>query len=275
MNIQKTNITDKQIAFFREFLAGDTKRYIFGHNQYSKSIINELLKKNLTIEAIVDDFTTKTFDIFYMPDSTNPPNTLKEIKIPIIKTQGLKKGKVVVVVVVTSQTQTALQKLESLQNKQLEFMDYFAFYKVNYEFRKNENLIENLKESEKFGLDLLDLEFFDGFIASINNTKISTWKDFRAHFWDNKNAYENIYNLLNDAESKRQFEKIVNFRLNSDFRFMEGFSFRPKEQYFEDFLPLKNIDIFFDIGAYKGESSLEFIKHNKNYKQIYFFEPER
>ncbi|RAX53074.1 hypothetical protein CCY99_06825, partial [Helicobacter sp. 16-1353] len=32
---------------------------------------------------------------------------------------------------------------------------------------------------------------------------------------------------------------------------------------------------FFDIGAYKGESSLEFIKHNKNYKQIYFFEPER
>ncbi|MDE6886334.1 MAG: FkbM family methyltransferase [Helicobacteraceae bacterium] len=250
MTIYNTKFSEIDKQFVSDFLLPTTKRYIFGHNQYSKSLVNELSKRNLKIEAIIDDFTK---DRFY-----TPPNY--SIKIPIINTQSLSQGKVVVVV--TSQTKSALKKLSNIQkhNKQMEFMDGFSFFSI---------------AREDFGLDLIEFEFFDSFFASKNNIPISTWKDFREHFVANKKEYENIYNQLKDVESKSEFENILNFRLNGNYSFMSSFEFRPKEQYFEDFYKLEDIKIFFDIGAYQGETSLEFIKRVKDYKQIYFFEPEK
>lgn len=250
MTIYHTQTKQSQLQFVENFLNKNTKRYIFGHNQYSKSIINALFRKNLTIEAIVDDFTNETF----YKDSKN-------MKIPIIKMQSLNPvNKIMIVVAVTSQTKKAINKIKNLNNLNIDFIDYFAFEAIN---RQNKYL------------DLLELEFFDEFSANKNHTNISTWKDFRNDFSKNKFKYEQIYNSFADIESKNQFEKICNFRLSSNWDFMKDFEFIPEKQYWEDFLSLENIKTFFDIGAYCGETTLEFIKRVKNYKQIYFFEPEK
>ncbi|RDU64789.1 FkbM family methyltransferase [Helicobacter sp. MIT 14-3879] len=248
MNIQRTKMSIEKINFVREFLEPSSKRYIFGFNKYSKFIIKALYERNLKVDGIVDDFTK---DSVY---------SYKDIQIPLIKTNEIK-CYAKVVVVVLCQTNLALDKLLYLQKlKIIEFIDYFAFFRI-------------LKE--EFNISLLEIEFDDLFVANKTNSKVSTWKDFREHFRANRYEYEDIYNKLIENRSRKEFEQIINFRLNSDFSFMRDFTFRPNEQYFEEFLGLEGVDIFFDIGSYDGENSLEFIKRAKNYKQIYFFEIQK
>lgn len=257
MKIEKTMPKSTEIAFVKEFLEISTRRYIFGHNQYSKSIISTLYAMGLGIEGIIDDF------------SKDRSYSFRDINIPILKSEALKdlRDIKVVVVVVTSQTNTALEKLKNLggiyvsekdSSANIEFIDYFAFRRI----------------AKSFDIELLELEFFDSFIASMNDKDVSTWEDFRVHFRDNRPKYEEIYNNLADEVSKEEFLKVINFRLNSDFSFMRDFRFRPKEQYFESFVNVEHIKVFFDIGAYQGESSEWFIERNKDYRQIYFFEIE-
>ncbi len=280
MNALKVYSTENLHAldFFVDFINLDSnpkiiKRYIFGHNQYSKSIINSLVSYDIRIDGIIDDFT----DNKYYQVAHN-------YKIPIIKLVDLCSHScnnidnidllsVKVVVVVTSQTKKAFQKLQALQVNFnfLDFIDYFAIQRVSREFSQ-----KNCKNNTKFkDVTFLELEFFDSFKQSQVQKDVSTWEDFRSDYKENKVRYEKIFEILADMESMSQFEKIINFRLNQDYSFMKNFDYRPSEQYFEDFYNIANIKYFFDIGAYRGETSLEFAKRCESYKKIYYFEPER
>lgn len=167
---------------------------------------------------------------------------------PIMRTQDLKEGKVIIAV--TCNTLAALEKLEGLNNPKVDFMDYFAFQKYS-------------------GLDLMELEFLDSFA----NKKPSNLKDFREDFKLNAKKYLKIYDLLEDEDSKKHFESIINFRLSQNYDFIRNLTINPSKQYFEDFIDFEKTDTFFDCGGYRGESSLDFVTKNKNYKNIYFFEP--
>ena len=99
-------------------------------------------------------------------------------------------------------------------------------------------------------------------------------ENFKNIFEENKNEFLKIYNLLCDNVSKTIFQKIISFRYFYNIDFLKGFKNREKEQYFEDFLNLGQNEIFVDVGAYDGFTSLEFIKRVKKYKKIYIFEPD-
>lgn len=129
-----------------------------------------------------------------------------------------------------------------LNREGLRNLDYFAFSKAS-------------------GLPLLPMRFNEG---------------FEAEFLENRAKYEWAYQLLGDLESKSIFEKIVRFRFDYDISHLEGFSQKEDVQYFEDFLALKpEGEIFVDIGAYDGYTSLEFIKRCPQYQAIYAFEPDQ
>lgn len=99
--------------------------------------------------------------------------------------------------------------------------------------------------------------------------------DFATEFENKKQKYAQIYERLYDEESRKQFEKILNFRLSLDLNFMDGFTNNEKNQYFEDFLDLKrDSEIFIDVGGFDGYTTQEFIKRCPNYKKVYIFEPE-
>jgi FkbM family methyltransferase len=95
----------------------------------------------------------------------------------------------------------------------------------------------------------------------------------RQDILENATRYEWVYNRLADKISREHFAKVVRFRLNMDLKHMRGFSLAIDRQYFEDFLPLADGDVFVDGGGYDGQTTLQFAAWNKAYRKIYYFEP--
>ncbi|MDY6922236.1 MAG: FkbM family methyltransferase [Pseudomonadota bacterium] len=98
---------------------------------------------------------------------------------------------------------------------------------------------------------------------------------FESDFLSNREKYEWTYQLLADRESRHCYQNLVNFRLQYDFDFLEGFSDQESQQYFEPFLNLRREgECFADIGAFDGYTSEMFISLCPAYKQIHVFEPD-
>ncbi|PAF45166.1 FkbM family methyltransferase [Helicobacter sp. 11S02596-1] len=231
-------ITDKKpkqttLAFIKKFLQPSTKRYILGTNAYAKSIFDALKNQGLVIEAFVDDFTKET--------------SFEGIKI--ITRHHLQSlcGGSVIVAATTNKTKSVIQTIKAL-NEKLDVLDYFSFQKHS-------------------ALPLLEVQFPDETQDPIRKT----FADFREDFKQHRQNYQDIFERFADERSKNEFSSIINFRLTQDMDFLQDFDFRMHEQYFEDFLP--NPKVFFDIGGYQGETSLEFIKRTPDYEHIYIFEP--
>ncbi|MCK5111340.1 MAG: FkbM family methyltransferase [Arcobacteraceae bacterium] len=100
--------------------------------------------------------------------------------------------------------------------------------------------------------------------------------DFEDDFKQNKDEYNDIYNLLADDKSKEVFQKVINFKITFDLDFMEGFTNNHKEQYFDkQLLPdIKNIS-FLDGGGYIGDTIPQIIDNFPDFKRIYVVEPSK
>lgn len=98
---------------------------------------------------------------------------------------------------------------------------------------------------------------------------------FDMEFNNNTKKFEQIYTLLQDDKSKKQYHDLINFKLSYDIYFLNNFSYLEDKQYFEDFLNLPESDqVFVDVGGYDGFTSEEFIKHYPGYRSIHIFEPD-
>lgn len=90
----------------------------------------------------------------------------------------------------------------------------------------------------------------------------------------NRQEYEWLFSSLADDESRRQLVNILNFRLSADLRHMRGFSPIEHLQYFEAFLePWGPEEVFADVGAFDGQTTLEFVGRVPNYQAVHVFEP--
>lgn len=94
-------------------------------------------------------------------------------------------------------------------------------------------------------------------------------KDIKIHY----SKYEWVYSRLVEDTSKKVFTDILNFRVNKELDYMNGYEVDDIGQYFEDFLELQDNEVFIDAGGYDGQTSIEFIKHCPKYKAVYIFEP--
>jgi len=120
------------------------------------------------------------------------------------------------------------------------------------------------------------LDYFSFFRDSGLDLKpVLFWSGFKEDFLTNREQYEEIFSMLEDDVSKNTMESIINFRLTYDLDFMQGFTEREDEQYFEDFLTLKTDgECFADVGGFDGFTTKEFVRHCQGYDRVYFFEPE-
>lgn len=101
------------------------------------------------------------------------------------------------------------------------------------------------------------------------------WSDFRPEFDAHQADYQALYQRLSDTRSRDTFQRLINFRLNADLRYMKDFTDRQSEQYFEDFLAFRPTgEVFADVGCYDGYTSAEFIRHCPGYHAVLIFEPE-
>lgn len=157
---------------------------------------------------------------------------------PIINTECLPLNTIVVSAVTLGRPLTVKQKLDAIGIRNL---DYYSLCKYS-------------------NLNLDPVLFID---------------KFNEEFKKRKNKFLKIYDLLNDQVSKNTFENLINFRLNSDISFMEGYTDRQFEQYFEDFYDFDQNEVFVDVGGFDGITSLEFAKRCPTYKSIHIFEPDQ
>ncbi len=96
---------------------------------------------------------------------------------------------------------------------------------------------------------------------------------------ENREEYEKIYPLLADECSKKVYENLRMFRESMDIKYTKeayGLSIKEGETDFDKVI-LEKLDkdyVFYDVGGFDGESTKQYIKYVKEYRKIYFFEPD-
>lgn len=104
---------------------------------------------------------------------------------------------------------------------------------------------------------------------------IPFFDQFRVDHDSHPDFYGSLRRLLSDDRSVRVYDDLLNFRLNHELSAMEEYQVNVKTQYFEDFLPFNEGDVFADVGGYDGATTLEFISRCPEYKSVYVFEPSK
>lgn len=97
--------------------------------------------------------------------------------------------------------------------------------------------------------------------------------DTRADLRIHGERWEKVAEMLSDKESKKVLRDLINFRTSGSLDFLEEYSFRPKEQYFEQFCPLKPGEVFVDCGGFDGDTAEQFVLRCPDYRKVWLFEP--
>lgn len=95
----------------------------------------------------------------------------------------------------------------------------------------------------------------------------------RADIEINQSKWEALSSSLDDEQSKQVLDDILSYRLTGNYASMTRYSFRPKDQYFEDFTACGSKEVFVDAGGFDGDTTEEFCKRYPEYKKVYLFEP--
>lgn len=93
----------------------------------------------------------------------------------------------------------------------------------------------------------------------------------------NKNKYLEVFQLLEDDESRRVFDNILLFRLSLDQRFIDEIHTQISKEYFDStVIALGQDEVYFDVGGFDGDSAENFVKFvDGKYKGVHIFEPDR
>jgi FkbM family methyltransferase len=101
------------------------------------------------------------------------------------------------------------------------------------------------------------------------------WTGFTDDALNHQNELEWAKSILADNVSEEVFGRIVAFRRSANLKFIEGFTDRQDQQYFEPFLNLlPSGESFADVGCFDGKTTIDFIKHCPSYDRVHIFEPD-
>lgn len=91
---------------------------------------------------------------------------------------------------------------------------------------------------------------------------------------ENADRLQKVYDLLADDASRRTFADVINFRISGKVHYLHRCT-ADKADIFRDILKLGDNEEYIDMGAYNGDTALEFadITHG-HYKAIYALEPD-
>ncbi len=97
---------------------------------------------------------------------------------------------------------------------------------------------------------------------------------------ENKAEYAWLYDILADDLSKEIYTNILNYRMSLETKYtVDAFylSLQHGSQYFDQIVREKagKDIVFYDVGGFDGESTLDFIKYIGDYQKIYLFEPDK
>lgn len=89
---------------------------------------------------------------------------------------------------------------------------------------------------------------------------------------ENRKRLIDVYSRLADEKSKKTFENTVYYKLTGKCEYLYDCEVSVDEPY-ENFFKLDNNETYLDLGAYNGDTLLDFKSRVKNYKNIIAVEP--
>lgn len=97
----------------------------------------------------------------------------------------------------------------------------------------------------------------------------------KEHFIKRFSDIKKVYGMLCDDNSQYVFENILEYKITGELKYLRECTTEPDET-FENIIRLGNNEVYVDLGAFNGDTALDFAKRtNYNYKQIYAFEPNK
>ena len=87
-----------------------------------------------------------------------------------------------------------------------------------------------------------------------------------------KAEIEAVYEKLADVHSKKVFENTVKFKITGKINYLFEMETEKKEAY--NILNLTNDEVYLDLGAYTGDTVVEFMQNTGGYSQIIAVEPD-
>lgn len=121
-----------------------------------------------------------------------------------------------------------------------------------------ENFIKISKETETYSVDV-----------PVYGDNIFNRDFYNTH----KTEIEQVKKLLSDEKSKSVYENIINFKLTGDINFLLSCE-TPREEAYKNILDLGDDEIYMDLGAFNGDTVLEFLGNVSSYREIYAAEPD-
>lgn len=92
---------------------------------------------------------------------------------------------------------------------------------------------------------------------------------------ENESKIETLYNLLADEQSRKVLENEINFKLSGRLEYLTSV-FTDKEEVFDNILQLGQNESYLDLGAYRGDTIQEFLRHTgTQYRHITALEPDK
>ena len=116
------------------------------------------------------------------------------------------------------------------------------------------------------------IEFKNAF--RLNGINFWYLNDFDSYFFKKIDKFLAIYKLLYDLKSKKQFVKILKYKVTgNESVFNNGFDI--SNQYFPEFINFNEESVFIDVGAFNGDTISHFLKLKHSFKKIIAFEPDK
>lgn len=86
---------------------------------------------------------------------------------------------------------------------------------------------------------------------------------------------QSVYDMLSDDTSRKVYADIINFKISGKIDYLSGCT-TDRSEIYESLIPITRDSVFVDMGAYDGDTTLDFTFAAKDgYKAIYALEPDR
>ena len=96
----------------------------------------------------------------------------------------------------------------------------------------------------------------------------------KEYYEANRCEFEKIYSLLADEKSKETFKNIIKYKISGKIDYLTECEEDPSEPY-NSFLNNRGREVILDLGAYNGDTALEFSSVFPDYSKIIAVEPDK
>lgn len=89
----------------------------------------------------------------------------------------------------------------------------------------------------------------------------------------NAEKIQTVYDMLADEKSRQVFADVINFKISGKIDYL-NICTTPKEEIYNEIIPLGKDEVFVDLGAYNGDTVHEFMNAcGGSFRHVYAFEP--